>query len=218
MKTGTWIAVISAFAAILGLIPGYYIFWDKPDLVFEEQLVTIPLPESMGSNLPNVLVLLKIQNTGHRPSENIQGNFNFAGDLLHYEVRGPNPAYGRVSDSQAGSQINITCSRLAPGEFPVLISAWVKGKFKNPDSGLTDSLGAARKVRSIEEEEHKFRSYTFFLGGIISGIAMAILLASAVRTTIESFLEILSATRKLRDAELRLNKLRRLKNTEDSIE
>jgi hypothetical protein len=167
--------------AALALVPSYYIFWAKPDLVYEQQLVNIPLPENLGKNLPNVLVLLKLQNTGHRPSESIQGNISVRGQLLYFEVHGPNPAYGKVEFTGNDSQIELKCSRLAPGEYPIKISAWVKGRFEEPDAAFADSLGAVRKVRSVDEEEHKLRTIALLpvvgVGSLVAVFALSAAIA-----------------------------------------
>ena len=166
-----WVSAAILVAAIVGLVPAYFIFWDRPDLVYEVQLVNIPLPESLGSNLPNVLVLLKLQNTGHRPSENIQGNITLNGKILYFEMHGPNPAFGQAEGTLSGnSRIDLKCSRLTQGEYPIFLSAWAKGTFAEPDAAFADSSGAARKVKSTEAETRRLRSYAYLSAGILIGL------------------------------------------------
>ncbi|HET8923938.1 MAG TPA: hypothetical protein VFN26_13195 [Candidatus Acidoferrum sp.] len=165
-----WLTAAALVVGLVALIPAYFIFWDRPDLVYEVQLVNIPLPESLGSNLPNVLILLKIQNTGHRPSENIQGNITLNGKVLYYEVKGPNTAFGPVEATMSkDSRIDLKCSRLAQGEYPINVSAWVKGNLVEPDAAFADSSGAAQKVKSTEAETRKVRSYWYASLGAVGG-------------------------------------------------
>jgi hypothetical protein len=161
-KTQLWLAVAGVAIGMIALIPGYFILWAKPDLVYEEKVVNIPLPETLGKDLPNVLVLLKLQNTGHRPSEGIQGNISVHGELLYYEVHTPNPAYAQVEVTRKASELDLRCPRLTQGEYPINISLWTRGKLEEPDTAFADSMGAIRRVVSVDEESHKLRKYAWF--------------------------------------------------------
>jgi len=106
---GTWVAVGALVVGLLGIIPAYLIFWNKPKLVYDQRLVEILLPGSIRKKLellreqptvPDKLLLVRIQNIGRKPSEQVEVWVNPPGTISEYEVHGPNPAYGEVRHSK----------------------------------------------------------------------------------------------------------------------
>jgi len=167
-KTGLWISVGTLLVAILALGPAYLVFYDKPDLVYETHVENIPLPKDLPGQLPDTLAIITVENVGHQPSIDLQGNVSVGGDLIEYQVQGPNPAYGHVSHSRNNGQIIFSCSRLASGEYPITISAWYRGANLELDVGVSDSHGAGRRVNSIGLEKAKYKEAgTGFLGLLV---------------------------------------------------
>src|SRR4029077_726064 len=111
-----------------------------------------PLPKDLPGQLPDTLVIMTVQNVGHRPSTDLQGSITVGGDLIEYEVQGPNPAFGQVSHSRNGLRVQFNCPRLASGDYPIKILAWYKGASSGPDVGVSDARGAGRRVNSIAAE------------------------------------------------------------------
>jgi hypothetical protein len=168
-KTALWIGVATLLVSILGITPAYLVFFDKPDLVFETQIEKIPLPKGLPGQLPDSLALVTIQNLGHQPSVDVQANLAIDGELIDYQVQGPNPAYAQISHSRSNLTIMVTCSRLAPGEYPIKISAWYKGANSGPDVGVSDTTGAGRKVNSISAEQSRYKQFGTGLLGLLFG-------------------------------------------------
>ena len=156
-KTGIWISVGTLVVSLFAALPAYLIFFDKPDLVYETQIVNIPLPKDLPGQLPDTLAIVTVQNIGRRPSVDVRGSVTVGGELVEYLVQGPNAAYGRVSHSRTDSQIIFSSDRLASGEYPIKVSAWFKGASADPDVGVSDLRGAARKVNSIAAENGKYK-------------------------------------------------------------
>lgn len=182
-KTGVWISIGMLVVALLGIVPAYLVFFDKPDLVYEMQVVNIPLPKDLPGQLPDALVILTVQNIGRRPSTDLQGSLAVGGDLIKYEVQGPNPAYGQVSHSQHATQVLFSCTRLAPGEYPIRVSAWYRGAGSALDVGVSDSQAAARKVASIAAESTKFKSRAGTILSFLAGLVVPILIGSGIFRT-----------------------------------
>src|SRR6185437_8042684 len=131
-KTIVWISLASVVVALLSIIPAYAVFWDKPNLIYETDLVSIPLPSSLTGNLPNYLALVTVENIGHRPSTELQGDVTVDGQVLQYDVKGPDPAYAQVSSAPTPSGVKFSCPRLAPGEYPIKVSVWYRGSAEDP--------------------------------------------------------------------------------------
>jgi hypothetical protein len=170
IKAGIWISVGTLLVSLLGVLPAYLIFFDKPDLVYETQIVNIPLPKDLPGQLPDTLAIVTVQNIGRRPSVDVRGSVTVGGALLEYLVQGPNAAYGRVSSSRSDSQILFSSDRLASGEYPIRVSAWFKGANSDPDVGVSDARGAARKVNSIAAEHGKYKEAGSGFLGLLVGL------------------------------------------------
>lgn len=167
-KSIVWISFPSVVIALLGIIPAYNIFWDKPNVIYETDLVNIPLPSSLTGNLPNYLALVTVENIGHRPSTELQGDITVDGQVLQYEVKGPDPAYAQVSSAPTPSGVKFSCPRLAPGEYPIKVSVWYRGSGEGPTVGVADSLGPGNKVKSIPGERAKLKSMAVSIGSILA--------------------------------------------------
>jgi hypothetical protein len=169
-RTALWISCGTLVVTLLGIVPGYLVFFDKPDLVYETLIENIPLPKDLPGQLPDTLVILTVQNVGRRPSVDLQGSVTVGGDLIEYQVQGPNPAFGQVSHSRNGPQVLFNCSRLAPGDYPIKILAWYRGASSGPDVGVSDARGAGRKVSSIGAETAKYRGVGSGVIGLLIGL------------------------------------------------
>ncbi len=165
-KTALWISGATLLISALGIVPAYVVFFDKADLVYEMRVERIPLPANLPGQLPDSLVIVTFQNLGHRPSVDLQGNLTVSGELIDYQVQGPNPAYGQVSNVRNKLQVSVNCPRLAPGDYPIRISAWYRGASLEPDAGVSDASGPGRRVNSIDAEKSKYKQ----LGSLILGI------------------------------------------------
>lgn len=175
-KAALWLSGGTLVVALLGLVPGYLVFFDKSDLVYETLVENIPLPKDLPGQLPDSLAIVTVQNVGRRPSTDLQGSMTVGGDLIEYQVQGPNPAFGQVSHSRNGSQILFSCPRLASGDYPIKVSAWYKGAGSSPDVGVSDARGAARGVKSIGAETAKY----WGLGSGVAGLLVGLLGSFAV--------------------------------------
>ncbi|HUJ29946.1 MAG TPA: hypothetical protein VLY23_01600 [Candidatus Acidoferrum sp.] len=191
-KVGTWVSLGTLVVSLLAGVPAYVIFFDKPDLVYEVEMENIPLPKDLAGQLPDTLAIVTVQNIGRRPSVDVEGSVSVGGELIEYQVQGPNPAYGRVLQTRAASLISITCSRLAAGQYPVRISAWYRAAGSIPDVGFSDARGAARRVSSIAGESAKYREAGTGVLGLLVGLlgsfaaALASFLAYRARQSISS--------------------------------
>lgn len=167
-KSIVWISLASVVIALLGIIPAYNIFWNKPDVIYETDLVNIPLPSNLTGNLPNYLALVTVENIGHRPSTELQGDVTVDGQVLQYDVKGPDPAYAQVTSAPTPSGVKFSCPRLAPGEYPIKISVWYRGSGEDPTVGVADSLGPGNKVKSIPGERAKLKSMAVSIGSVLA--------------------------------------------------
>lgn len=147
-KAALWVSVGTLVVSILAVVPGYLIFFDKPELAYQTLVEKIPLPQDLAGRLPDTLAIVIVQNLGRQPSLDVEGNVTVPGQLIESQVQGPNPAYGQVSTSRNGSQVSFNCPRLAPGDYQIKLSIWYRGE-ESPDIGVADSRGAAREVSSI---------------------------------------------------------------------
>jgi hypothetical protein len=170
IKAGIWISVCTLLVSLLGVLPAYLIFFDKPDLVYETQIVNIPLPKDLPGQLPDTLAIVTVQNIGRRPSIDVRGSVTVGGELVEYLIDSPNAAYGRVTHSRSDSQILFSSDRLASGEYPIRVSAWFKGASSDPDVGVSDARGAARKVNSIAAENGKYKEAGSGILGLLVGL------------------------------------------------
>ncbi len=170
IKAGIWISVGTLLVSLLAVLPAYLVFFDKSDLVYETQIVNIPLPKDLPGQLPDTLAIVTVQNIGRRPSVDVRGSVTVGGELVEYLVQGPNAAYGRVSSSRSDSQILFSSDRLASGEYPIKVSAWFKGASSDPDVGVSDARGAARRVSSIAAESGKYKAAGSGVLGLLVGL------------------------------------------------
>jgi hypothetical protein len=168
-KTALWISGITLLISALGIVPAYVVFFDKADLIYEMRIEQIHLPRNLPGQLPDSLVIVTIENVGRRPSIELQGNLKVGGELIDYQVQGPNPAYGQVSSSRNNLQIAANCPRLAPGNYPIRISAWYRGASSEPDAGVSDSNGPGRRVNSIDAEKSKYKQLGSLILGLLAG-------------------------------------------------
>jgi hypothetical protein len=198
-RVGVWISVATLVALLLGLAPAYLIFFDKPDLVYETQIVNIPLPRDLLGQLPDTLAIVTVQNIGRKPSTDLKGSLTVGGELVEYQVKGPNAAYGQVSHSQSGSQILFECSRLASGEYPIRISAWYRGANADPDIGVSDVRGAARKVNSIAAANTRYRVAGSGVLGLFVGLLGSFVASWAAYRTYATRKSISNAARRIEE-------------------
>jgi hypothetical protein len=204
-KTALWISAATLVVSILTLGPAYLVFFDKSDLVYETQIENIHLPKDLPGKLPDALVIVTVENVGRRPSVDLQGSITVSGDLVEYQVQGPNPAYGQVSHSRNNLQILFSCSRFAPGEYPIKISAWYRSANSDPDVGVSDSRGAARRVNSIGEEKGKYRQVATGILGLLVGLIGSFV---AIWTTYRAYLVRRSISDAARQLKVSAEKLR----------
>ena len=179
-------AVGALLASTLALGFSYFVFFDKPDLVYETDQFDIPLQRGLKLRL----IRVKVQNVGHRPSEQFQGAITVWGNILDHEVEALNPSYDNINYSKVTkpgglrSQIVISDPSLGPGEYPIKISVVYSGFAGEEDVNFTDTRGTARLVPSVAAERDKrsrFFSSAFTLTLLFLGlIAVALILVFAV--------------------------------------
>jgi hypothetical protein len=174
-RIALWLSGGLFLVTLLGIIPAYLVLFDKAELVYEARIVDIPLPKDLPGQLPDRVVFVEVENIGRRPSIDLEGTVGVNGDLIEYEVKGPNPAYGEISQSRTGTQVSFACKRLASGSFPIKITAWYRAASSDPDIGVSDSLGAARRVVSIAAEKDKFKIAGTGLLGFLAGLFGSVL-------------------------------------------
>ncbi len=142
--------VIIGFAtlvlAALGLIPAYFVFWHKPDTVFDERAVEIPLSEEMRERfdealthapwqkaventpqeypvtafprtLPDKLLYVNIRDVGHVPSSRIRVEIIVPGTIQDKEIKDAGPAFGRIGQHTISDrEISFECQHLSDQE------------------------------------------------------------------------------------------------------
>ena len=160
-KSVVWNAAAALLASILVLGFSYFVFFDKPDLVYETDQFDIPFERGLKPRL----VRVKVQNVGHRPSKEFQGAITVWGNILDYEVEAPNPPYDNISYSKVTkpgglrSQIVMSCPKLDPAEYPINISVVYSGFAGDEDVSFSDAIGTARPVESVTAERDKRSSF-----------------------------------------------------------
>ncbi len=196
-RTALWISCGTLLTTILGIVPVYLVFYDKPDLVYETLIENIPLPKDLPGQLPDTLVIVTMQNVGHQPSTDLQGSITVGGNLIEYQVQGTNPAFGQVSHSRNGLQVQFNCPRLASGNYPIRILAWYKGASYGPDVGVSDAHGAGRRVNSIVAETAKYRGVGSGVIGLLIGLLGSFVAIGATYTTYATRKSIAAAAHEL---------------------
>lgn len=181
----SWVGVAGLAAVIIGAIPAYFVFWNKANLVYEQHLVDVFLPEQLKSisqelqtvSLPDKLLLVAIQNIGHKPSELVEAVIEPSGEITHYEVDKPNLAYGKVDVSREGAHVRLSCPRLVQGEHAIRVSVWFKHDSKKKlNIGIVDKSGPATKVHAIDAKKELWLSSMKTVSSTL-GIVLAIVWA-----------------------------------------
>ena len=196
-RTALWISGGTLAVALLGLVPGYLVFFDKPDLVYETLIENIPLPKDLPGQLPDTLVIVTVQNLGHRPSMDLEGSITVGGNLIEYQVQGPNPAFGQVSHLRNGLQVLFKCPRLASGNYPIKVLAWYNGASNGPDVGVSDAHGAGRRVNSIVAETSKYWGVGSGVAGLLIGLLGSFFAIGATYTAYATRKSISAAAREI---------------------
>ncbi len=190
-KSVVWNAAAALLASILVLGFSYFVFFDKPDLVYETDQFDIPFERGLKPRL----VRVKVQNVGHRPSKEFQGAITVWGNILDYEVEAPNPPYDNISYSKVTkpgglrSQIVMSCPKLDPAEYPINISVVYSGFAGDEDVSFSDAIGEARAVESVTAERDKRSS---FFNSAFTLTLLFLALAAVVRIIVFAVSEVQS--------------------------
>src|SRR5713226_5917797 len=132
-----WLAVGTLVLTIVGLFPGYFIFWHKSDLVYDKRAVEIPLSETLRKQLsqphtelenrkqgfainfksvtlPDKLFYVNIRNVGHVPTSDIRIRLQVPGTIADKELKGAGPVLGDLRNVRATeNEIYFDCPSLA---------------------------------------------------------------------------------------------------------
>lgn len=205
----SWVAVGTLVTLALGLIPGYFILWKQPNLIYEVTTIDIPIPSDLRQEVcPNKLLRVVVRNIGRKPSQSVRGHISVPGKILYREIAGPGPAYGDVKTMDSTDEsLQFVSSSLSQGQHPIRFSIWYDSpwagsarsaeevfiKLPPPlDVGVSDSEGPAKKVSSIEAETRRWRGLLLgMLTGLLAGFALwnTIYMARRTRRSLNRLLE-----------------------------
>jgi hypothetical protein len=131
------IGLLTLAAAVLALVPAYFIFWQKPDTVFDRRAVEIPLSDEirrrfeealspqriveksakkysvteidLPRKLPDKLLYVNIRDVGDVPSSGIKVEIVVPGTIQDKEIKDAGPAFGHIN-KQTSSDSEISSS------------------------------------------------------------------------------------------------------------